>query len=132
MRTTVYLPDDLGEEVKQLDELNVSAICQEALRRELDRRKQLAELAEGMGRQEVYIDELGNKVAFTGRRLYDDGDRTAYLTGRERIAVYDGFRQELRQYDTFGDLVDGDHEDTKLVAAVAQALGEDYTIELDI
>lgn len=37
MRVNVYVPDDLGEQVKErLPDLNVSAILQEALRRLLD------------------------------------------------------------------------------------------------
>jgi post-segregation antitoxin (ccd killing protein) len=40
VKYSIYLPDDLAEQVKQLpDDVNVSAICQHALRRELARQQ---------------------------------------------------------------------------------------------
>jgi hypothetical protein len=36
VRMTIYVQDDLGERIKGRDDLNVSAVCQAALRRELE------------------------------------------------------------------------------------------------
>jgi hypothetical protein len=36
---TVYLPDDLAAEIRELEDANVSSICQGALRAELDRKR---------------------------------------------------------------------------------------------
>jgi post-segregation antitoxin (ccd killing protein) len=137
MKTTVYLPDDLAEEAKQLEDLNLSGLLQEALRRELQRRKAMAELTKGMTRQEVYDSDREIDVAFTGREVYRDprDDTAAYVTKRERIAIYDPRKERLHQYDDFQELLaDGwdDDDNAELMAALAQALGEDYTIELDI
>ena len=69
MRITVYLPDDLAKRVKEHADLNVSAVCQDALRRELARRAELERLDEGMERVKVYIDRLESDAAFVGREL---------------------------------------------------------------
>lgn len=134
---TIYLPDDLAEMVRVHADLNVSAVCQEALRRELARREELAKLDEGMERVEVYVEAMGADVAFVGRELYYNirSEVTAYLTRRHRIAIYNAALQALYRFDSFDDLAadkawrDGDPE---LVAAVAAALGEQHVIELDI
>jgi hypothetical protein len=44
MKMTIYLPDDLAKQVKKHTDLNVSAVCQGALRRELTHRDELAKL----------------------------------------------------------------------------------------
>jgi post-segregation antitoxin (ccd killing protein) len=138
MRMTVYLPDDLAKMVKEHTDLNVSAVCQEALRRELTRRAELAKLDEDMERVQVFDDWLGSDVAFVGKQLaYMDrpAELTAYLTRRHRIAIYNHEAQSLYQFDSFDELVadpawrDGN---PMLLAAVAAALGEEHVIELDI
>ncbi len=53
-RMQVYLPDDLHRRVKD-QQLPVSEILQEALRRELSRREKLAAL-------DTYLDELSAEV----------------------------------------------------------------------
>jgi len=135
---TIYLPDDLAEMVKEDTDLNVSAVCQEALRRELTIREVLAKLDKGMKRVEMYDDLHGADVAFVGKEIYYNGripEETAYLTKNHRIAVYAHEAQMLHQFDSFDDLAadegwrDGSPE---LVAAVAKALGEEHVIELDI
>jgi post-segregation antitoxin (ccd killing protein) len=138
MRMTVYLPDDLAQMVKEHADLNVSAVCQQALRRELARREEFAKLDKGMKRIVLYDDAHGADVAFVGRELYWSGripEETAYLTQRHRIAVYSHSSQTLYQFDSFDDLAS--HEgwrdsSPELVAAVAKALGEEHVIELDI
>ena len=132
---TIYLPDDLAEMVKGHTDLNVSAVCQDALRRELTRREELAKLDKGMQRVVVFDDEMGADVAFTGKQLHHSyrPEETVYLTQRHRLAVYSHEAQALHQYDSFEDLAemyrDGQPE---FLAAVAAALGEDHVVELDI
>lgn len=143
MRMTIYVPDDLAAMVKEHDDLNVSAVCQEALRAELTRRQAQSELGDGMKRHEVYIERRGGvdldegaEVAFVGRELYFDGrDLTAYLTKRGRIAIHHDDEQSLYEFDSFADLVSDDVWELShpaLVSAVAQQLGEKHVIELDI
>lgn len=138
MKMTIYLPEDLAEMVKQYSDLNVSAVCQEALRGELARREEMAKLDKGMERQVVYLDRLGGEVAFTGKELYYSGrapEQWVYLTRRHRIAIYNGDAQALYEFDSFDDLAsepgwrDGEPE---LMVAVADALGEKHLVELDI
>jgi post-segregation antitoxin (ccd killing protein) len=138
MRMTVYLPDDLAKMVKEHADLNVSAVCQEALRRELTRRAELGKLDEGMQRVQVFDDQIGSDVAFVGKELYyrdHPSELTVYLTRRHRIAIYNYEQQALYQFDSFDELAadpgwrDGD---PVLLTAVAAALGEEHVIELDI
>ena len=138
MKFTIYVPDDLAEMVREQADFNVSAVCQEALRRELARQEEFAQLDKGMKRVVVYDDQRGADVAFVGRELYWSGripEETAYLTRRHRIAIYSHSSQTLYEFDSFEDLEadegwrDGSPE---LVAAVAKALGEEHVIELDI
>lgn len=143
MKMTIYLPDDLAAMVKDHTDLNVSAVCQAALRDELTRREELAKLDKGMKRVEVYIDARGADVAFVGKELHYDRlntgrgvhDMTAYLTRRHRIAIYDNDAQALYQFDSFDELAsdpvwrDGSPD---FVSALAESLGEKHVIELDI
>ncbi len=135
---TIYVPEDLAELVKGYDDLNVSAVCQAALRQELARREELATLDKGMKRVEVFVDRLGSDVAFVGKEVYRSNklpERYAYITKRHRIAIYDPDAQELYQFDTFDELADDEawkHNDGELVAAVAAAVGEKHVMELDI
>jgi hypothetical protein len=149
-KINVYLPEDLAEQVKAHD-LPVSAICQSALRKELDKMqtKQLT------GMDEIQL-EIGDPrdagatltTSFIGRWLVEpDEDETrttmagrdagAYwgvaLTRRGRIAVYtahvnDGWPAQLRDYDT---LDDADLPED-ILAMAKNALGEEYVIRLDI
>jgi len=132
---TIYLPDDLAETVKEHDDLNVSAVCQDALRRELARREEIAKLDSGMERVVVYVEEpYESDVAFVGKLLHHSyrEDSAAYLTRRHHIAVYHERQQKLYQYDTFDDLRDDVEDDSELLAGVAAALGEKHVVELDI
>ena len=136
---TIYLPNDLASRVKEHADLNVSAVCQLALGRELARREKLTNLDEGMERVQVFVEHLGNDVAFVGKELYSAdhpwGGLTAYLTRRHRIAIYNDATQNLTQYDSFDDFTadpDWLREDPELVGAVAAALGQEFVIELDI
>lgn len=135
MKMTIYVPDDLAELVKEHSDLNVSAVCQDALRHELARRDQLAKLDRGMERVVTYVEKpYGGDVAFIGKMLhYQDRPETAvYLTQKHRIAVEDIERQELHQYNSFDDFADECAGSPELVSAVAAALGEKHVTELDI
>jgi hypothetical protein len=147
---TIYLPDNLAKQVKEHDDLNVSAVCQDALWRELTRREQLAGLEKGMERQIVrayantsQIPGLdippGNhrEVAFIGKEIARGGGRhrwRGYLTKRRQIAMWDEEDDGLMVFSSLEDLTGSGWNDANpdVVAEVAEALGEDYTIELDI
>jgi len=132
---TIYVPDELAAEVKaELGDSNISAICQAALRSELNRVKARAEIAaEGFERVQVYDSKRRRNVAFKGRELgsTEAGDQTAYLTPKGAIAVYFDPDQELSVYDTYEAFIH-DEQDDDLLATVAEALGEEYAEELDI
>jgi hypothetical protein len=153
MKMTIYLPDELGETVKEAESINVSAVCQKALRRELDHRAALANADQGMERIEVEIADPGDgddrmKVAFVGKWLvrpnehgtrFGDDAGAFYglaLTRRQRIAVYvahvnDRWPPDLIDYDSLDDAEEDGMPD-RLIALAAGALGEDRAIELDI
>lgn len=134
---TIYLPDDLAAEVRdELGDTNVSAICQAALRDELNRKKARAEIdAEGYERVEVYDGKRERDVAFRGREIGYASylDQTAYLTPKGIIAVYAAGRGdgELYIYDDYAGFA-ADEQPEELLASVADALGEKYVEELDI
>jgi post-segregation antitoxin (ccd killing protein) len=143
MRMTIYVPDDLAAMVKEHDDLNISAVCQEALRVELSRREASAKLGEGMKRHVVYIERRGSvdldggiEVGFVGKEVDDDGrNRTAYITRRGRIAIYNHDEQSLYEFDSFADLVRDEVWELSypvMVSSIAEALGEKHVIELDI
>lgn len=133
---TIYLPDDLAEQVKAESDLNTSAVCQKALRSELGHRSELAKLDVNMERVEHYIGETGLTVAFYGVLLAADQYLTVYLTKRHRIAVYDESDHTLVDFDTFDDFdIEMYHRDPQLqmfIAEVGQALGHDSVVELDL
>jgi hypothetical protein len=134
---TVYVPDDLAAEVKdKLAEANVSAICQGALRAELDRAEAVAKIdQEGYERVEVFDGEDERDVAFRGNQIgyADYKDQTAYLTPKGAIAVYvaDDGDGRLYIYDNYEEFAAVDHPGD-LAASVAASLGEKYVHELDI
>jgi post-segregation antitoxin (ccd killing protein) len=115
VKKTIYLPDELGERVEAELDLNLSAICQQALEEALERQAALDALGPGIERQAIYVDrlyrmdpgapaggeELGRDVTFDGKHIAQDGDKGAYLTGEHRIAVYDGGDCSLMLFDDF-------------------------------
>ena len=131
---TIYLPDDLGKRVKGA-ELNVSAVCQQALRAELNRLDALRQLDESgaMERVELYDSRRDQQVAFIGQHLAsDDRDLFAYRTQHGRIAVIDIGHERLYVYEDFDELAADARGAEQLVGGVAAALGEDYAVLLDI
>lgn len=135
MKMTIYMPDELAAEVKaELGDQNISAICQAALRNELNRVRARAEIGvEGFERVQLYDGQRGRNVAFKGRQLAssEDDTLTAYITAKGAIAVYYDPDAEFSVYDTYEAFIDGT-QDADLLAAVARALAEEYAEELDI
>ena len=70
MRLTIYLPDALAAEVRAgLTETNISAVCQAALRVELEREKAMEKIdADGYQRVKLYDGKQEHDIAFQGRR----------------------------------------------------------------
>lgn len=140
VKTTIYLPDRLGERVQARADLNVSAVCQRALSAELDFLNKLDKADEGMERIELHDESRdGLTVSFIGRELVSSGqlagygnDFTVYLTSRHRIAIYDEKRQVLHDYDNLDEAEYGG-QPPDLLAAAAQELGDfSRVVELDI
>ncbi|MGI8775302.1 MAG: type II toxin-antitoxin system CcdA family antitoxin [Actinomycetota bacterium] len=156
-KVTVYLPDELAEEVRAAEsDINISAACQEALKAELERHKRQRGLEDGMARIEVELpaDKEGSswyKGAFFGRWLVEpasDETRTtspkqgwdagAYwgiaITGKGRFVAYtahcnERFLPSLVPYDTLDEMDDDVPEDILILARAS--LGEDVVVDLD-
>lgn len=148
---TIYLPDDLAKTVKAERDLNVSAVCQDALRREVSRRNARAGLDEGMERHVFrasgqnssipgmdIADGVSRDVAFTAKEIAGQTWATkqpwiAYWTKRHQIALWDD-NGGLRVFSSLDDLRASDWSDNRpdVVAEIAAALGQDYVIDLDI
>jgi hypothetical protein len=149
-RVNVYLPDGLAEELAEVEDLPVSAVCQRALREELKAMQAIAEAGKDMERIEVDLPD--RVVAFTGRWLvapdrtetrtgeegYDSGTYWGVaLTGRGRIAVYTNHcnmddRGHLSDYDDLdGAEADGVPRDI-IALARGELLGEVPVMVLDI
>ena len=140
MRLTIYLPDALAAEVRAgLSETNISAVCQAALRVELEREKAMERIdADGYQRVQLYEGKQEHDIAFRGRKIGSSDKADAWLTPKGTIAVYDRREQELWTYDgyeafeaEYGPFSD-DSPDNSLREQVAEALGAKYVEELDI
>jgi hypothetical protein len=132
VKMTIYLPDDLAAEVKdKLSDANISGICQDALRAELERveaRARARGLAGegGFERVTTYDPNRDRDVAFQGRSIGTDPDsgKEAYLTPKGNIAVVDGSADQLvGVYASFGNFASAGHA-YDFVAEVADSLGE--------
>jgi len=134
VRLTIYLPDALAAEVKAgLSETNISAVCQAALRAELEREKAMEKIdADGYKRVKLYDGKREHDIAFRGRKIGSSQSADAWLTPKGTIAVYDRREQELYTYDEYGAFEDDEGIDARLRAEVADALGAKYVEELDI
>jgi hypothetical protein len=143
---SIYLPDELGDQVKaELGDANISAICQAALRAELDRasaRKAAAAKLDEAGFERVEaFDTRGDDehdVAFQGKQIGSDFQRgdVAYLTARGSIAVVgDGHASNdelLGIYGSYQEFAEYGYS-WGLVSDVAHSLGEEAPVEeLDI
>jgi post-segregation antitoxin (ccd killing protein) len=139
MKMTVYLPDDLGAEVKdQLGDANISAICQAALRAELTRRAAVAQIDAEAERIELWDGDRGRKVAFRGRRVAGSSDLDVYVTPKGGVVVsvpaaVSGGLDIYEDFEEYTASLDMERDGSSALAAeVADALGEEYTEELDI
>ena len=140
VRLTIYLPDSLAAEVRAgLTETNISAVCQAALRVELERERAMEKIdAGGYQRVQLYDGKQEHDIAFRGRKIGSSAKADAWLTPKGTIAVYDRREQELWTYDgyeafeaDYGPFSD-DGPDNSLREQVAEALGAKYVEELDI
>lgn len=139
-KINVYLPDDLAEDVRK-HELPVSAICQAALKKEIEK----VQTKETTGMEEITVD-LGDqgrswRESFVGRWLVHEHPGVEVLgialTKRGKFAVYTyndlhgvGF---LDVYDSLAEIAqDNDRFPEELIAEAAGELGEDYVIRRDI
>jgi post-segregation antitoxin (ccd killing protein) len=134
VRLTIYLPDALAAEVRAgLTETNISAVCQAALRVELEREKAVEKIdAEDYRRVKLYDGKQEHDIAFRGRKIGSSAKADAWLTPKGTIAVYDHREQELWTYDEYGAFEDDEGLDNSLREQVAEALGAKYVEELDI
>lgn len=141
-RTTISLPDDLADELDKHDNLNVSGVCQEALRHELGRRRERERLG-ASDFEDVMLEIDGEAgpmlVTFAGKEIcfrHLDADNTVatvYLTKRRRIAiVVEGrYGSTLRHYDDL-DAAATDGVEPDWLANIALNLGEHRPLTLDI
>ena len=148
MRMNISVPDALAEQVRDRN-IAVSALCQRALRAEVERLR-ILEDGSGMERITVEVGEPAVTVGFTGRWLVcpdPDGTRSgeegydagAYwgvaLTQKGRIAAYlahcnGGFPASLNDYDSLEEAADDAPAD--IIAQAAAALGQEYVLWRDI
>jgi hypothetical protein len=79
MKMNIYLPDDLHERVKAVEDLNVSAICQAALEAELLRRSGLGPTtpAEDLALVDDDSDPVRARAAVARLRCWLDERETA-------------------------------------------------------
>jgi hypothetical protein len=134
VRLTIYLPDALAAEVRAgLTDTNISAVCQAALRTELERERAMEKIdAGGYQRVKLYDGKREHDIAFQGRKIGSSQKADAWLTPKGTIAVYDHREQELWTYDEYGAFEDDEGLDNSLREQVAEALGAKYVEELDI
>jgi hypothetical protein len=149
MRMNISVPDALAEEVRQRN-IPISAICQRALRDELDRLGLADQDVVPMEKITVEVGEPALTTGFIGRWLVMPGrdetrtgeegyDAGAYwgiaLTQKHRIAVYtahcnDRWAPVINDYDTLDDAAEDVPED--IIALAAAELGEQRVIWRDI
>lgn len=128
MQKTIYVPDELADELQHYPNINVSAVCQAALRRELIMLETLNETE----RVEVELDE--RTVAFQGNEVaYSEvQDTTFYVTAKGAVAVYSGERLTLDVQPDFASFAEAYEDWASEVSQVAEAMGEQYVEVLDI
>jgi hypothetical protein len=146
MNVNIYLPDELGERVKNA-ELEISRICQEALTRRVEEWQSAKAATKGKGRIERIEVKVGDGEtpwvvkAFSGRWLAQDvcgedldGPKwSVALTKGGKFAVVTSMDRMVRLdvYNSLADAVaDGNPE--CVVEEAVRALGITAVIELDI
>jgi hypothetical protein len=147
-KINVYVPDDLAEAVRG-HAIQVSAVCQAALRKEVHRMTMI-ENAEMIVVEIEDANEVRRDVEFRGHwllepevdetRANDFTDAGAYwgvaLTGRGRIAVYiahcnDAWGPRLMDYDTLDD-AHNDSIPADIIARAAEALGDTTPVHREV
>jgi post-segregation antitoxin (ccd killing protein) len=139
MKATIYMPDELHAQLRAAD-VNVSAACQAALTKELDRVNAVADLDEKTERIVVETEDE-KTVAFNGSLVttYDprgpDGPYAVYLTPKRYLVVVGEDKRGIvfetyNNFEAFADSWSGPHID--MVHEVALGIGEDFVIELDL
>lgn len=147
-RTTISLPDELVAKVKQHDDLNVSAICRQALEEELRRRGRIDELVARSSTIEIklmsadLVPAVLDVVSFEGRRLggVDDdlpmGKRhtDCYLTAKGRFAFVVNEPQKRTRLESFDSLDQAEERrfSKSAIVAAGKAIGETRARQLDI
>jgi hypothetical protein len=146
MRMNISVPDTLAKQIRERN-LPISAICQRALREEVDRLRAIETADEDMSQITVDVGEPYLTVGFTGRWLVEpDSDETrsgaagadagAYWgvarTKRGRIAVYTAHCNErwpaiLRDYDSLDGAVSAGLP-ADIAALAARGLGEERVL----
>jgi hypothetical protein len=150
VQKTIYLPDDLAKAVKAQADLNVSEVCQDALRHELSRRKALAELGRVMERHVFRVygkasaipnlefpEGTSKEVAFFATEIAGDTRATsqpwtAYRTMGNHIVLWND-NGGLMVFSKFDDLrASSWGKRPDVIAEIAKALGENYVTDLPI
>ena len=123
---TIYLPDALAAEEKAgLTDTNISAVCQAALRAELERERAMEKIdADGYRRVKLYDGKREHDIAFQGRKIGSSQKADALADAEGDDAVYDHREQELYTYDEYDAFADDEGVDERLRADVADALGK--------
>ena len=131
VRTTIYLSDALAAQLNDLkDRINMSAVCQAALEREIVMIT-MANDADAV----QYTDEDGVTHEFYGTKIAWEEDNhgavDVYITKRERIAVVaDG--ETLSVFDTFEEFAEAVSGRPFVVSSVADHLKVAWVDVLDI
>lgn len=124
MNINIYLPEELGQRVQAAEGLNVSAVCQDALRRQLDSLEYLDE----DDLEEVSVTTGDVAASFYGRPLAMDNrtDASAWLSAADNIVVVagDGTYEVYPDFDAFTGEGKIGWAEARWVATVAEALGE--------
>ena len=150
----MYLPDDLAEELGEVEDFPVSQVCQRALREELRIMQTITEAGKDMERIEVDVEDAHGAertLAFTGRwlvapdsdetRTGEDGFDSGYywgvaLTARGRIAVYAAHCNNggghLDNYDDLDDALAAGHPADIIALALGELSGDVPVLEMDI
>jgi len=93
---TVYLPDEIGERAKA-EGLKLSRMLRDAVEQELNRRSAMTSTLKDAGTHEVgLMDADGSYYTgrITGSIVYDDHERTVFLTTDKRVIVWAGMTNQ--------------------------------------
>ena len=138
MRLTIEISDELALTLQRdHPDLDVDAVCEQALRDALRRHDTAERLEQGPDHRIVLYDgDAGRDVSFQGRDLGLENMRmAAFLTAHGRLAIYDRGAEALHVFDDFDQVAnDPGWRDTEqeVLAEIAAKLGEPGIDHLDI